>query len=118
MVSDSEAQRRQAELDEDNEKKEQQQEQMAEAMLRKVLTDAYKNIAAGQKNISTADATTSDSFMQLLERGVTLNATADASQQPAANPPGTDPDSGQVPQLGQGPGPVGPGGPQAPSPAP
>ena len=111
LVSDSEAQRRQQQQDQDQQKKDQQQDELMQAQVRKLLTDGYKNIAAGQKNISGADATTITSFMDLLERGLNVNA---ASQQPAALPaPGNPGAGGQAPDD-QGPEPGGPGGPQTP----
>lgn len=111
LVSDSEAQRRQAQQDQDDQKKQQQADEMSEAMVRKILSDGYKNIAAGQKNVSAADAATVNSFMEILERGIAINASA-AGATPQPSP--TDPSNGAVPQLSQAPGPVGPSGPQAP----
>lgn len=47
----------------------QQKEQLA-ADIRKTLSDAFKNIAQGQKNTATADAATVKSVLELLERGL------------------------------------------------
>jgi flagellar hook-basal body complex protein FliE len=47
----------------------QQKEQLA-ADIRKTLSDAFKNIAQGQKNTANADAATVKSVLELLERGL------------------------------------------------
>lgn len=102
MVSDSEAARRQAQQDQKDQQNDTQQEQLFQANLRKLLSDGYKNIAAGQKNVSSADAQTVTSFMDLLERGMTINGTA--GQDPAAGGPpqaGDNGAGGQTP-VGQG----------------
>lgn len=48
---------------------EQQKEQL-QADIRKTLSDAFKNIAQGQKNTANADAATVKSVLELLERGL------------------------------------------------
>jgi hypothetical protein len=112
MVSDSEAARRQAAQDQDQEKQEDQQDQMQQAQLRKLLTDGYKNMAAGQKNISAADATTISAFIDILERGAMIHGAGqqpqlpgpaiDGTAEPASGAPGIgSPDSqGAPPQPG------------------
>lgn len=68
----------------------QQKEQLG-AEIRKTLSDAFKNIAQGQKNTATADAATVKSVLELLERGLEDAAngsnikgqSADAGGQPA-----------------------------------
>ena len=41
-----------------------------EANLRKILSDAFKNIAQGQKNTANADAQLVDTALSVLERGM------------------------------------------------
>ena len=106
MVSDSEAQRRQQQQDQDQQQKDQRETEMVEAQIRKTLSDSYKNIAAGQKNTSAADAQTITAFMDLLERGLTINGAGPAAQ---VAPPGGGGAGGQAP-AGQGQQPGGPGG--------
>ena len=113
MVSDSEAARRQAQMDQKQQQQDSQQEELFQANLRKLLSDGYKNIAAGQKNVSAADAQTVTSFMDLLERGMTINGTAGQDPNAAGGPPqaGDSGAGGQAPG-GQGQQPGGGGAPQ------
>lgn len=113
MVSDIEAARRQAQQDQKDEKDEANQDELFQANLRKLLSDGYKNIAAGQKNVSAADAQTVTSFLDLLERGMTINGTAGAQDPNAAGGP---PQAGDTGAGGQAPGGQGqlPGGGGAP----
>ena len=110
LVSDSEAQRRQQEQDEQDEQTEQQQQAMVEAQIRKLLSDAFKNIAAGQQHVSTADATTTDTFLQILERGVGLNGNGNTDQGEVAEGGNNGAGGALAPQSGQ---PTGAGGPAA-----
>ena len=109
MVSDSEAQRRQQQQDQEQEEQEQQQQELMRAQVRKLAADAYKNVAAGQKNVSAADAQTIDAFLSILERGVALNGAQQPDQDPQAGDGGADPTAQ--------PGPGGPNGPGLPAPA-
>ena len=45
----------------------QQQAEQAAAMVRKTLSDAYKNIAQGQKNTANAEAATIAAALDMLE---------------------------------------------------
>jgi hypothetical protein len=117
MVSDSEAARRQAAQDQDQQKQEDQQDQMQQAQLRKLLTDGYKNMAAGQKNISAADATTISAFIDILERGAMIHGAQPQLAGPAAgNPQGPDDGTGAADPQGAGPQPSDLGAPAAPPP--
>ena len=111
LVSPSEAARRQAAQDQQQDEKDQQQKEMMEAQVRKLLTDGYKNIAAGQKNTSAADAQTISAFMDILERGVNIHA---GQQQQAAQPQAGSPDPDQDAMQDQQ---QQPGTPGAPAPA-
>jgi hypothetical protein len=75
---------------------------------RKLLADAFKNIAQGNKNSAVADATNVDQALKLLEQGI--NGGSQQQQQPdsaAGAPPG---DTGApAPGGGQLPAPSGPG---------
>ena len=113
LVSDSEAQRRQQQMDQDKQQQDQQQQELAQATLRKLLSDAYKNISGGQKNTSAADAQTVSALLDLLERGLAINGQGPAA---AALPsPGNPGDGGQAPAA-QGQQPGGDGGPPSPGP--
>lgn len=122
MVSDSEAARRQAAQDQDDQKKDDQTDQMFQAQLRKLLTDGFKNIAAGQKNIASGDATTISAFIDILERGAMIHGAVPQPQLPGptidgtANPQGPDGSLGGGDPQGAGPQPGDNGPPAAPSP--
>lgn len=107
MVSESEAQRRQKAQDQEQQEKEQMQQQLLKAQERKLLSDGFKNIAAGQKNISAADAATVDSFLQILERGLQISGgTTGAGENPEADHQGLGGGTlpGAQPQPGGGDG--------------
>ena len=57
---------------------EEAQKRMFEAELRKVLTEAAKNIALGEKSMTAAQAQTVNTALEALERGVM----PDVEQQP------------------------------------
>jgi hypothetical protein len=113
LVSDSEAQRRQQAQTQEQEEQENQQKELAQATLRKLLSDAYKNISAGSKNTAAADAQTVGAFLDILERGLNING---AAQQPAALPPPGDSGLGGQPPEAEGQQPGGGGDDQAPPP--
>ena len=46
------------------------QKELAEANVRKLLSDAFKNIAQGQKNSANADAVTAKAALDILEKGL------------------------------------------------
>jgi hypothetical protein len=71
----------------------QQKEQLA-ADIRKTLSDAFKNIAQGQKNTANADAATVKSVLELLERGLEDAASTNIKGSSA----GTGGDAAQAPQ--------------------
>ena len=70
LVSEEEAARRQKQQDATDAQMAQQQQATVEAQVRKVLSDAFKNIAQGQKNSALADAASVDAALKLLEAGV------------------------------------------------
>lgn len=80
LVSEEEAKRRQAANAERQQQMEAQQREMQEAEVRKILSDAFKNIAQGQKNSANADATSVQSALKILEQGLD-----DATQPQASN---------------------------------
>ena len=113
LVSESEAARRQQQQDQQAEKQQQQAQEMQEATVRKLLSDAFKNIASGQMHTASADAATVQSALDLLERGLNnagIIATAGASgagQAALSAPPVNGADvgpgpTGQPPIPGQG----------------
>ena len=92
LLPEAEVARRKQAQDAQAAQAQQQTQQMAEAQMRKVLSDAFKNIAQGQKNSAVADATAVDAALKLLEQGVT-----NAMGQPSQGGAGADP-SGPQPQ--------------------
>jgi len=79
LVSESESNMRRQQRDQAQAQTQQQQQQMVEAQVRQLLSQAFKNITQGQKNSATADATTVDSALVLLEKGLD-DATQGAGQ--------------------------------------
>lgn len=63
--------RRQAAQAEKQKQMEAQQQELMEANVRKLLSDAFKNIAQGQKNSANADATMANAAISILEKGLT-----------------------------------------------
>jgi hypothetical protein len=92
LVTEEEAQRRQQQQDDQAQKQQDMQTQQAEATIRKLLSDAFKNISAAQKNTATADAATVSAALDLLERG--LNNAAQITQAGGGPSAGTQPDAG------------------------
>ena len=70
LVTQEEADRRQAVQDAQNQQLQQQQQEQAEATLRKVLSEAFKNVTQGQKNAAAADADAVTAALTVLEQGV------------------------------------------------
>jgi len=87
LVSKEEAVRRQAQQDQQAQQQQDQRQQVQEATVRKLLSDAFKNISQGQKNTATADAATVKAVLDLLEKGlnnVNLNPQGQVGADPAA----------------------------------
>jgi hypothetical protein len=70
LVTEAQARQRQQAQDQQAQQAQQMQERELEATVRKLLSDAYKNITQGQKNAANADATTVQAALDLLERGM------------------------------------------------
>jgi phage/plasmid primase-like uncharacterized protein len=70
LVPADEAKRRQQQASQAQEALQQQQAEQAAAMVRKTMSDAYKNIAQGQKNTANAEAATIAAALDLLEQSV------------------------------------------------
>lgn len=94
MVSDAEAARRQQQQDQQAQQQAQQSQAVQEATVRKLLSDAFKNISQGQKNTAMADTATVKGALDLLEKGLTnagiIANEAGGAGQPALPPPGGD----------------------------
>jgi hypothetical protein len=88
LVSDEEAERRKVAQQQSAQQQQQQQQELAEANIRKLLSDAFKNIAQGQKNTANADAANVDTALQLMEGalGGPSGATGTASNSNGAQP--------------------------------
>lgn len=70
MVDDAEAGRRLAQQSQTQSQTTDTQNQLAQANIRKLLSDAYKGVTQGQKNTAAGDADTVNAVMQLLEKGM------------------------------------------------
>lgn len=70
LVPADEAKRRQAANAQRQQEMEDQQKEKIAAEVRKTLSDAFKNIAQGQKNSANADAVSVKSALELLEKGL------------------------------------------------
>ena len=70
LVTADEAKRRQAQQAQQAQVMQQQQAEQVAANVRKTLSDAYKNIAQGQKNTANAEAATIAAALDILEKGV------------------------------------------------
>lgn len=133
LVTEDAASRRQQAQSQAQQQQQDQQQQLMEANLRKILSDAFKNIAQGQKNTANADAQLVDTALGILEKGMqnALSgpvAASAAGQSPGGGPPavpGAPPGGGLAAALATnagGPGANGtspaPGGPPGPMPGP
>jgi hypothetical protein len=123
LVTEDEASRRQQSQAQAQQDQQDQQKKLLEANLRKILSDAFKNIAQGQKNTANADAQLVDTALGILEKGMQdeLTGPAAAGASPAPTPQGPPAGGGLAAALAAGalgpgaggpaPAPVGPPGP-------
>ena len=130
LVSETEAARRQKAQDDAGAAQQDVQTRTAEATIRNILAQAFKNVAQGQKNTAAADADTANTALDILERDLKGNLTHAQTIQAHANTAATlagitnganGSTGGDVGSGGQGPGggapapdPGGPGQPGAP----
>jgi hypothetical protein len=70
MVTDDEANRRDMAESADQQKKDEEMQSLMRAEVRKLLTEAVKNLTQSDKNAASADAATYNAVLQGLERGV------------------------------------------------
>lgn len=70
LVSDEESDRRKEAQTVTGQQQQDQQNKLMEANIRKLLSDAFKNVAQAQKNAAAADATSVQTALDLLERGL------------------------------------------------
>ena len=73
LVPADEAKARQAQTQQAAVKMQEQQQQLAEAEVRKLLSDSFKNISQGQKNSAAADATSVKAALDILEKALVGN---------------------------------------------
>jgi hypothetical protein len=91
LVPQAEATRRQAAQSAQQDKIDQREQELNEANVRKLLSDAYKGIAQGQKNAAGADAEMVDTALAILEKGLEgakAGSQSDGGGAPAAVPGG------------------------------
>jgi hypothetical protein len=86
LVTEEVANQRKQAADQADQQKQQLDQQTAEALIRKTLSDAFKNVTQAQKNSALADAAAVSSALDLLQAGVenALNGTSPAAAQPNA----------------------------------
>ena len=84
LLPQSEVDRNQQASDQQAAQQSQTQQELAEANIRKLLADAYKNIAQGQKNVAASDAASVNSALMLLEKGM-IDVNANANDEPDAS---------------------------------
>ena len=122
LLPDDVVARNQAQKAQDQQTAQQLGQELQKANTRKLLSDAFKNIAQGNKNSAAADAHTVDTALQLLEQGLTDVGQFTQSQQGQQGQPGQptgavgqpQPDGGQsAPQGLPGAGPTQAGADQA-----
>ena len=92
LVSPEEAKRRQAATSQQAQQAQEQQQEMVAANIRKTLSDAFKNIAQGQKNSANADAVKIEAAMKVLEQGIQVGEGNEAGPQTGTG------QTGQFPQ--------------------
>jgi hypothetical protein len=104
LVTEDEASRRQQSQAQAQQDQQEQQKKLLEANLRKILSDAFKNIAQGQKNTANADAQLVDTALGILEKGMQdeLAGTAAAGTSPAPAPQGPPAGGGLAAALATG----------------
>lgn len=101
LVSDEEADRRQAAQDQQMQDQQQKQTETIEANIRKILSEAFKNISQAQKNSAMADAASVQSALDLLEQSV-KTAMGEPSGDAAGQNGGAEPDQSGQPDTGDG----------------
>ena len=120
MVDVAESNRRAAAAAQQASQQQDAQQRMLEGQIRKVLSDAYKNIASGQVHSASADATQVETALDLLERGIRNGLVQGGGTGPnqAGQPgvSGVDPGNpgGGGPSAAPAGGPQGPVGPGVP----
>jgi hypothetical protein len=131
LVSEAEAARRQASQDAQAAQQAQQTQSWLEANIRKTLSDAFKNIAQGQKNQMGANVQAIDAALEIMEKGLSHGGTQQpdaggganknpSSEQGQPPPPDASGIGGMLAAISQGqPGAMPPGGlPGGPGPSP
>ena len=86
MVSDTEAARRLQQQSQTQSQQADQQNRTAEATIRKVLSEGFKNITAAQKNTAQGDAVTVQAVLDMLEKGI-MNGALNGPQPPVGSLP-------------------------------
>jgi hypothetical protein len=104
LVTEDEASRRQQSAQQAQQEQQDQQTKLMEANLRKILSDAFKNIAQGQKNTANADAQLVDTALGILEKGMQNELAGNIATTAAAAGPGAAPQPApQQPEEGGAP---------------
>jgi hypothetical protein len=109
VMNDEEAAAADKQLSEQQQRAQEQQDQTVAANIRKVLSDALKNIAQAGKNSANAEATTANVILAALEKGLNPDMLASAT---AASPQGAP--NGTAADTNPGARPAGPGQEQQP----
>lgn len=104
LVSEDEASRRQQSAAKVQQDQQDQQNKVLEANIRKILSDAFKNIAQGQKNTANADAQLVETAIGILEKGIEDELAGATAPPVAAEPalPAPPPGGGLAAALAAG----------------
>jgi hypothetical protein len=104
LVSQEESDRRMAAANASAQQQQEQMQKMNEATVRKLLSDAFKNVATAAKNTAEGDATNVDTALALLERGLMGALGGDTSGQTGSQATSPDSSSAALPDAGGAPG--------------
>ena len=101
LVSDEESDRRMKQASDSAAAQQDQMQKTSEANVRKLLSDAFKNLAQAQKNSAGADAEAVETALTLLERGM-MGALGGGQGAGQTDSSGATPDAsgGMLPQAG------------------
>lgn len=108
LIPEDEAKRRKQQQQQAQQEQAQQAKEAAAANIRKLLSDAFKNVAQGQKNAANADAAAIESMLKVLEAGVEDEVAQDGQGAAGAAASGPVGDGGRA--AGGGPAPQFAGG--------
>lgn len=96
LIPLDEAKRRQAQQQQMQQEQAQQAKEAAAANVRKLLSDAFKNVAQGQKNAANADAQAVETLLQVLQAGMEREIAQDGQGAAGSGASGAAGDDGRA----------------------